>query len=42
MFFFTTYKFEVLVLGVLHLDNRLSSFVFGTNSFSTNEFEVTT
>jgi len=28
MFVFTTYMFEVLVLGVLHLDNRLSSFVF--------------
>jgi len=42
IFVFTTYMFEALVLGVLHLDNRLNSFVFGTNSFSTNEFEVTT
>jgi len=41
MFVCTTYMFEVLVLGVLHLDNRLSSFGFRTNSFSTNAFEVT-
>ena len=41
MFVCTTYMFEKLVLGVLHLDNGLSIFGFRTNSFSTNAFEVT-
>ena len=33
MFVCTAYMFEALVLGVLHLDNRLSSFDFCTNTF---------